>query len=63
MVPKLRGCDFCIFVNYEDSDDFYLYELGRNQCQPLYSYQHYVKNRIILHFIIKGKGILKLNDK
>lgn len=63
MVPKLRGCDFCKFVNYEDSDDFYLYELGRNQCQPLYSYQHYVKNRIILHFIIKGKGILKLNDK
>ena len=63
MVPKLRGCDFCKFVNYEDSDDFYLYELGRNQCQPLYSYQHYVKNRIILHFIIKGNGMLKLNDK
>ena len=60
---KLEGCDFCKFVNYEDSDDFYLYELGRNKCDPLYSYEHFVKNRIILHFIVKGKGILRINNK
>ena len=62
MAEKLEGCDFCKFVNYEDSDDFYLYELGRNKCEPLYSYEHFVRNRIILHFVIKGKGILRIND-
>ena len=62
MAEKLEGCDFCKFVNYEDSDDFYLYEVGRNKCKPLYSYEHFVKNRIILHFVIKGKGILRIND-
>lgn len=63
MAQELRGCDFCKFVNYEDSDDFYLYELGTNKCEPLYSYEHFVKNRIIIHFVINGKGILRMNGK
>ena len=63
MPQELKGCDFCKFVNYEDSDDFYLYELGRNKCEPLYSYEHFVHNRIILHFIKKGKGILRINNR
>lgn len=63
MPEQLVGCDFCKFVNYEDSDDFYLYELGQNKCLPLYSYEHFVKNRIILHFIVKGKGILRINNR
>ena len=63
MAKRLAGCDFCKFVNYEDSDDFYLYEMGRNKCDPLYSYEHFVQNRIILHFVIKGKGILRINNR
>ncbi|MCR4806670.1 MAG: AraC family transcriptional regulator [Lachnospiraceae bacterium] len=63
MPQDLVGCDFCKFVNYEDSDDFYLYELGTNKCEPLYSYTHHVKNRIILHFVVRGRGILRLNGK
>lgn len=63
MQQELRGCDFCKFVNYEDSDDFYLYELGTNKCEPLYSYEHFVKNRIIIHFVVAGKGILKIGNK
>ena len=63
MPQELLGCDFCKFVNYEDSDDFYLYELGTNKCEPLYSYEHLVKNRIIIHFVVNGKGILRLNGK
>ena len=61
--PNLVGCDFCKFVNYEDSDDFYLYEVGTYKCEPLYSYEHLVKNRIIIHFVLSGKGILHLNGK
>ena len=63
MPQELKGCDFCKFVNYEDSDDFYLYELGTNKCEPLYSYEHLVKNRIIIHFVVNGKGIIRLNGK
>ncbi|MCR5106595.1 MAG: AraC family transcriptional regulator [Lachnospiraceae bacterium] len=63
MPQELEGCDFCKFVNYEDSDDFYLYELGTNKCEPLYSYEHFVKNRIIIHIILNGKGIIRLNGK
>jgi len=63
MAQELSGCDFCKFVNYEDSDDFYLYELGTNKCDPLYSYSHLVKNRIIIHFVINGKGTVKVNGK
>ena len=63
MAQELVGCDFCKFVNYEDSDDFYLYEMGSNKCAPLYSYEHLVKNRIIIHFVLSGKGTLYLNNK
>lgn len=63
LAQELSGCDFCKFVNYEDSDDFYLYELGTNKCVPLYSYTHLVKNRIIIHFVVNGKGTVKLNGK
>lgn len=63
MEQKLVGCDFCKFVNYEDSDDFYLYEVGRNKCEPNYSYEHFVKNRIIVHFVIRGKGYLHINNR
>ena len=60
-MTHLDGCDFCKFVNYENSDDFYLYELGTNVCEPGYSYRHYVVNRCILHFVIKGKGRLVID--
>lgn len=60
-MANLEGCDFCKFVNYENSDDFYLYELGTCACEPGYSYEHYVVNRCILHFVVKGKGRLVLD--
>lgn len=60
-MKNLEGCDFCKFVNYENSDDFYLYEVGTYACEPGYSYEHYVVNRCILHFVVKGKGRLVLD--
>ena len=59
----LLGCDFCKFVNYEKSDDFFLYELGTCACEPGYSYEHFVIKRCILHFVLKGKGKLRLDGK
>ena len=60
---NLAGCDFCKFVNYENSDDIYLYEVGNCACEPGYSYEHYVVNRCILHFVIRGKGRLVLEGR
>ena len=62
-MAELQGVDFCKFINYEDSDDFYLYEVGSYKCQPLYSYVNLVKNRLILHFFVSGKGILRINNR
>lgn len=59
-MATLIGCDFCKFVNYESSDDFYLFEVGTNACVPGYSYEHFVSKRCILHFVFKGKGRLVL---
>jgi len=63
MAEELMGCDFCKFVNFEDSDDFFLHEIGKNKCVPGYSYEHLIKNRNIIHFVLSGKGILRLNGK
>lgn len=60
-MPNLKGCDFCQFVNYEKSDDIFLYELGTYACESGYSFEHYTVNRCILHFIVKGKGRLVLD--
>lgn len=60
---EIFGADFCSFVNYENSDDFYLYEMGTCKCDPLYSYEHFVSNCLILHFVLNGKGYLILNGK
>ena len=60
-MAKLEGCDFCKFLNYESSDDFYLYEVGTTACKPSYSYEHFVNKRTIIHFILRGKGTVTIN--
>ena len=62
-MATLSGCDFCKFVNYEKSDDLYLYEVGSYACEPGYSYEHFVIKRCILHYVFKGKGRLVLDGK
>ena len=62
-MATLSGCDFCKFVNYEKSDDLYLYEVGTYACTPGYSYEHFVIKRCILHFVFKGKGKLVIDGK
>ncbi|MBR6403400.1 MAG: AraC family transcriptional regulator [Eubacterium sp.] len=62
-MEELKGCDFCKFVYWENSDDFYLYEMGSYKCIPGYSYDRACSERCIFHFIVSGKGYLVLNDK
>lgn len=62
-MTELAGCDFCKFVNYESSDDFYLYEIGTTACVPGWAYEHFVHKRTIIHFVLRGKGKLYINNK
>lgn len=55
--------DFASFVNYEFSDDFSLYEIGKQACESGYSYGPVVRTRCILHYVFSGKGILRINQK
>ena len=57
------GFDFCIFLDYDSSNDFTLYEIGRYNCVPCYSYGPVIRTRAIFHFIKSGKGKLVLDDR
>lgn len=61
MDEVLVGVDFCKFINWESSDDFSLYEMGRYACIPSYSYERTISQRSIIHFVVSGKGHLELN--
>ena len=60
-MEELRGVDFCKFINWESSDDFSLYEMGRYDSVPGYSYERIISKRSIIHFVTAGKGFLELD--
>ena len=64
MIPKLSdyGFDQRWFLDYDNSNDFYLYEIGTYQCTPRYGYGPAIRTRDIIHFVISGKGRLYMND-
>ncbi len=60
---EVIGVDQCKFIDYTKSNDFYLFEVGRYQCEPGYSYGPIVRTHTIFHYVISGKGYLILDDK
>ncbi len=57
-----NGYDYCAFLDYDASNDFFLYEIGNYKCPPGYSYGPCKRTRDIFHFVISGKGKLYLNN-
>lgn len=60
---EIVGVDFLKFVNFSQSDDFDIYEMGRYASVPNYSYRRASSEHTIIHFVISGKGFLELNGK
>ena len=65
MIQRLSddGYDKRWFVDYDKSNDFYLYEIGIYKCPSCYGYGPTIRTRDILHFVISGKGKLYINDE
>ena len=57
------GFDFCVFTDYDSSADVHLYEIGNYSCEPGYSYGPIIRSRGIMHYVMSGKGILKMEKK
>lgn len=64
MIPKLSdfGFDKRWFLDFDNYNDFYIYEIGTYKCTPCYGYGPSIRPRDIIHFVISGKGKLYLND-
>ena len=57
------GFDFCAFTDHDSSAEVRLYEIGSYVCEPGYSYGPIIRSRGIIHYVISGKGILKIGEK
>ncbi len=57
------GFDFCAFTDYDNSAEVRLYEIGSYACEPGYSYGPIIRSRGIIHYVLSGKGILRIGDK
>lgn len=55
--------DLCMFLNYESSNDFSIYQVGYQACDPGYSYGSTIRPRAIFHYVKKGSGTLIIEDK
>ncbi len=64
MIQKLsdNGYDKRWFLDFDNSNDFYLYEIGTYKCPPCYGYGPAIRTRDIFHFVISGKGTLYIDD-
>ena len=57
------GFDFCVFTDYDSSEETALYEIGSYTCEPGYSYGPIIRPRGIIHYVISGKGMLQIGGK
>lgn len=62
-MQEIHGADRCAFIDYNKSNDFYLYEVGTYKCNSGYSYGPLIRTESIFHYVISGKGHLVLNGK
>ncbi len=52
----------CLRNIQKQTRDLYLVHCGHHKCPPGYSYDHKIPNEYHLHFILNGKGIIKVNN-
>ncbi len=57
------GYDKMVFLDFDNSSDIHLYEIGFYKCVPNYAYGPTLRPRDIVHFVISGKGKLYIDDK
>ncbi len=50
------------WLNFNSYEDIRFYEIGNQRCHSGYSYGPIIRDKYVLHYIVSGEGILKMND-
>jgi AraC-like DNA-binding protein len=57
------GFDFCTFLDFNSSNDFFLFEIGTYKCPPGYGYGPSIRSCDIIHYVRSGRGHLVLDGR
>lgn len=51
------------WLNYSNYEDLRFYEIGHQKCEPNYDYGPIIRDKFILHYVLKGKGRLEMDGQ
>ena len=51
------------WLNYSNYEDLRFYEIGHQKCEPNYDYGPIIRDKFILHYVVKGKGRLEMDGQ
>ena len=51
------------WLNYSNYEDLRFYEIGHQKCEPNYDYGPIIRDKFILHYVVKGRGRLEMDGQ
>ena len=51
------------WLNYSNYEDLRFYEIGHQKCEPNYDYGPIIRDKYILHYVVRGKGRLEMDGQ
>lgn len=51
------------WLNYSNYEDLRFYEIGHQKCEPGYDYGPIIRDKYILHYVLKGRGRLEMDGQ
>lgn len=51
------------WLNYSTYEDLRFYEIGHQKCEPGYDYGPIIRDKFILHYVVKGRGHLEMDGQ
>lgn len=51
------------WLNYSNYEDLRFYEIGHQKCEPGYDFGPIIRDKFILHYVIRGKGHLEMDGQ
>lgn len=51
------------WLNYSTYEDLRFYEIGHQKCEPGYDFGPIIRDKFILHYVVRGKGHLEMDGQ
>ncbi len=58
-----KGFNEVYWLNFSSYEDLRLYEVGRQECDPGYAFGPIIRDKYILHYVLRGEGTLYLDNR